>query len=158
MAKQVRNQLALAYSLLRKDARSCALFVVLLLSITSTVAGNAGETEGTRPAQSVAIKQPTDYALELHRSLDNPSGITGESANGGASPNSLQPSTEPFAMRKWRTSVALAPCHESERFGYGTSGSGFIRYWRPVYKSEDTIHLSEAFDRARDFLLDQLCQ
>jgi hypothetical protein len=154
VAKQVRKHFASTHPLLHKDARSYALFVVALLSITSTVAGSAGETEGTRPAQSASIQQPTDHALEVQRLLDNASGTTGERAR----PYSLGSSSEPFATRKWRTSRALAPCQASERFVYGTSGSGFIEYWRPVYKLEDTIHLSEAFDRARDFLLDRLCE
>jgi hypothetical protein len=132
MAKQVQKHLPFAYSLLRKDAKLCALFVGSSLNVISIVAGSAGETEGKGPAQSVAIQQVTPISVRL--------------------------STEPFAIRKWHTSLALAPCNGSERFVYGTSGSGFIRYWRPVYKSEDTIQLSEAFDRARDLLLDQLCE
>ena len=48
MAKQVQKHLAFAYSLLRKDARLCALFVGSSLNVISIVAGQRGRNRRQR--------------------------------------------------------------------------------------------------------------
>jgi hypothetical protein len=90
-------------------------------------------------------------------SVASGTGATGETAARDVKLYYFQPNAELFAVREWDASAALAPCPGAKRFVYGTSGTGFIQYWHPIYRAEDTTYLSEGFRRAQDLFLDQLC-
>jgi hypothetical protein len=134
MAQQMLKRLAL--TLLCKDVGLCALLVLPLLSVGSTLAGSAAASEITAPAELATKQPPPGDAPKADKSFD--SGTAGEHTNGSANPHSPQINSEPVTAMPRVIFAAPAPCQGPKQFVQGTSRSGFNRYWLFDYRPEDT--------------------